>query len=393
MALRIRENLLLLLLKLLHACDRRAPAATELGTASIRRILAISSTALGDTLLSTPGLRSLRLGYPHAQIDLLLNAAYLPLFANTSDIDATLPYHGGYHRFWRLVFSLRHRQYDLAIVFHGNEPQATPLMYLSGARFRFKLPNANRYRFLLSNHAIEEGWHDLGHGIDQRLKTAALAGGAPTDRRMTLPVDARAMTAFAARRNALGIPAGTRMIGLQAGASTTSRRWSVSRFAELAARLLVADADCRIVLTGSSAERALAEHIAALLDVDLRARLWIAAGSLPLEELPALMQSLAVLVTGDTGPMHMALALDTPVVALFAPSDWQRSGPAYALERHSIIQKTLTCDPCLSKRCPYAEPLCMQAIGVDEVEAAVLARLSGAPGTIADTRPLAERTS
>jgi ADP-heptose:LPS heptosyltransferase len=379
MGMHLREKLLRCALRLIHAADRRLPDPARLGTASIKRILAISCTAIGDTLLSTPALRSLRLAYPQARISLLLNRDYVTLFANNPDIDEVIPYAGGYRRFFRLAWSLNRCRFDLALVLHGNEPQATPLAYLSGADFRFKLPNDNDFRFLLSNSEPIRRWGDLEHGIDQRLEVAALAGGAPTDRSMTLITTPAALARLQDRMAARAIPANACLIGFQAGASTVSRRWSADRFAELGKRLLVRQADAWIVLTGSASERPLAEKIAAGIN---HGRVWVAAGEPSLAELPALMQRLQVLLTGDTGPMHVAIAAGTPVVALFAVSDWRRSGPASDFEKHVVIQKWRTCDPCLSKRCPYAEPLCMANISVDEVEQAILGRLAGAAGGV-----------
>ena len=378
----LRETLLRGALRLIHAADRRRPETAQLGTRAIQRILAISCTAIGDTLLSTPALRSLRLAYPQARISLLLNRNYTTLFANNPDIDEIIPYAGGYRRFFRLAWSLNRRHFDVALVLHGNEPQATPLAYLSGADYRFKLPNDNRFRFLLSNAEPVRRWDDFGHGIEQRLAVAKLAGGAPTDRSMTLLSTPGAASRLSERIAAHGIPPGARQIGFQAGASTLSRRWSADRFVELGKRLLNRHADVWIVLTGSANERPLAEKIAAGID---HPRVWNAAGEPALAELPALMQNLQLLLTGDTGPMHMAIAVGTPVLALFAVSDWRRSGPASDFDKHVVIQKWRTCDPCLSKRCPYAEPLCMENISVDEVEQAILDRLAGAPGKITET--------
>ena len=87
--------------------------------------------------------------------------------------------------------------------------------------------------------------------------------------------------------------------------------------------------------------------------------------------MPDLLRRASLLVTGDTGPMHLAVTVDTPVVALFAVSDPARSGPGYDLDRHVVIRKWRTCDPCFSKNCPYAEPICMDNIAVDEVVTAV----------------------
>lgn len=365
MRLRLRESLLQVLLRLLHAADRRRPDAAELGTPAIARILAVSNTAIGDTLLSTPGLRSLRLAYPKARISLLVNAAYAELFAGLADVDELIPTGRGWRGFGSLVCGLRRRRFDLACIFHGNEPQATPLCYLSGARFIFKLPNASRFRYLLSNREPLRPWNDFGHGIDQRLAVAALAGGQPTDRRMSLPVGADRHRQVQAWLAACGVAADTPLIGFQPGASTLSRRWAPARFAELGRQLLADRPEARLVITGSPAEAALARRIATAIG---DARVLVAADALPLPLLPALLARCALLVTGDTGPMHLAVAVGTPVVALFAVADWRKSGPAYDLERHAIIQRERTCDPCYSKRCPYAEPLCMEQIGVDAVK-------------------------
>ena len=133
--------------------------------------------------------------------------------------------------------------------------------------------------------------------------------------------------------------------------------------------------DLRFVVTGSPAEvslcREVASGIEAVAPVIGGTRAWASAGQLPLIALPYLLRRASLLVTGDTGPMHLAVTVDTPVVALFAVSDPARSGPGYDLDKHVIIRKWRTCDPCFSKNCPYAEPICMDNIAVDEVVAAV----------------------
>jgi ADP-heptose:LPS heptosyltransferase len=368
MALHLRENLLYGALRLAHAFDRRHADPAELGTKAIQRILVVSSTALGDTLLSTPALRSLRLAYPEARIALLVNAALVGLFREHPRVDELIPHYGGWRRFFRLALQLRARRFDLVCILHGNEPQATPLAWLSGARFIFKLPNTSRFRFLLTNTEQVRNWDDYEHGIDQRLAVAKLGGGVTTDRRMELPIDdgaRRDVTALLAGR---GITPDAPVVVLQAGASTHSRRWAPSRFVELGRRLLAERPDVRIVLTGSPAELPLTDAIAVGIG---DARAWSAAGKIPLPLMPALVERAALMVSGDTGPMHLAVTVGTPVVALFAVSFAHRSGPAYDLDRHVVIQKWRTCDPCLSKNCPYAEPICMENISVDEVFAAV----------------------
>ncbi|PKO90305.1 MAG: glycosyltransferase family 9 protein [Betaproteobacteria bacterium HGW-Betaproteobacteria-10] len=373
MRLRLREPLLYRWLCIKRALDQRLRPADELGTPAIRRILAISCTALGDTLLSTPGLRALRQTYPQAHITLLVHPALQALFAGLAEVDELIPYDGKWRSFGRVARQLKN--FDLAAIFHGNEPQATPLAYLSGARYVFKLPNNNRWNFLLSNREPVLGWDDLGHGIAQRLAVARLAGATGEfSSRMIVPLPAAGVEALDQALCERGWQTAN-IVAFQPGASTMSRRWPRSRFIAAAVRLAQAHPELRFVITGSPAEAALCQEIAAGIEAAAplpgETRAWASAGQLPLVALPALLKRCRLLVTGDTGPMHLAVTVETPVVALFAVSDPARSGPGYDPERHIVIRKWRTCDPCFSKNCPYAEPICMDNISVDEVIAAV----------------------
>ncbi len=378
MRLRLIEPLLYAWLRWRRAHDQRPRPAGELGTAVIRRILAISCTALGDTLLSTPGLRALRRRYPEAHLTLLVHPALQVLFTGLDGVDELLPYDGKWRGF--IGTARRLQGYDLAAIFHGNEPQATPLAYLSGARYVFKLPNDNRWRFLLSNPQPRLTWNDLGHGIEQRLAVARLAGAqGDLSPRMQVPLSQTGIDAVARALRARGWQDAP-LIALQPGASTHSRRWPRQRFIAAAVQLAGRHPELRFVVTGSPAEAPLCQEVAAGIEQALPlaagTRAWASAGALPLPALPVLLQRARLLISGDTGPMHLAVTVDTPVVALFAVSDPARSGPAYDLERHVIIRKWRTCDPCLSKNCPYAEPICMDNITVDEVVAAATTILS-----------------
>lgn len=366
MGTRLRETLLATWVWVRHRLDRRQPDVSELGTSAIRRILAISCTAIGDTLMSTAALASLRRTYPDARIVLMVHPAYAALFADNPDTDGQISYDGRWKGFLRALCAARRETFDLVAILHGNEPQATPLAYLCGARWRFKWPNDNRFRYLLSNDQPVKRWDDFAHGIDQRLAVAESAGAVPgAPRRMVLPVSAERRQRVDARlAEVWGITVEQPLLGFQVGASTASRRWRPERYAELGRRLLVAHPDLVLVITGSPQEQGLAEAVAQGIDSP---RVIVTAGRLGLADLPALVARMLCLVTPDTGIMHMAVAVRTPVVALFAAAHWSRSGPTVDLDRHIILQKHRTCDPCLGKRCPYAAPLCMDNILTDEV--------------------------
>ncbi|MBI1921523.1 MAG: glycosyltransferase family 9 protein [Geobacter sp.] len=361
MRFRPADTLLFLSMKLLKSLDRRESELKHLDPDKVRSILVVSSTAIGDTLLSTPAIRAVRERYPQAKIIAHFNARNMELFADNPHIDGIIPYHGGYRKFFRTIREFRKHRFDLALIFHGNEPQATPMAYLSGARFIVKLPNKSEFAFLLSNRDDEYGWEDFAHGVDQRLKVAELAGCTIGDRRMVLPLHGEGEAAVDAFFTEKHILPGQTVIGFQPGASTASRMWFPGRFVELGKALVKKYPELRIVITGSPDEYTLCSSIAEGIGHAAA----VAAGKLPLRYVPNLLKRFERLVTGDTGIMHMAIAVDTPVLALFAVADPRKSGPYYDLDRHVVLKKPRTCDPCLSKKCAYQQ--CMEQISVEEV--------------------------
>ncbi|MFQ5480316.1 MAG: glycosyltransferase family 9 protein [Thermodesulfobacteriota bacterium] len=361
------SNFVYLSLRILKSLDKRRTGIEDFRPEAVQSILLVACTAIGDTLLSTPAIRAVRKRYPKARIIAFFNSKNEELFSNNPNIDGVISYYGGWKRFFSTIKALRKHSFDLALILHGNEPQATPLCYLSGARFILKIPNDNRFNFLLSNREALVRRGELGHGILTRLQTAALAG---------CPEDGVRMELFFEKRDLLGADAflastdtrakGDILVGFQPGASTVSRQWFPERFIELGKKILSTHPEYRIILTGSPSERALCENI----KTKIGQRAFVAAGSLPLREAAALIKRLNVLVTGDTGPMHIAITVGTPVVALYAAADSACSGPLYDTKRHRVIKKEKTCEPCISRRCRYQE--CMEQITVDEVFEAVV---------------------
>ncbi|MBI4825078.1 MAG: glycosyltransferase family 9 protein [Nitrospirae bacterium] len=366
MRLSLADGLLFVTMKLLKALDRRESGIEDLDTDAIKNILVVSSTAIGDTLLSTPAIKAVRARYPKAKIIAHLNIANMKLFQNNPHINGIIPYYGGYKKFFKTIRAFRKEDLDLALIFHGNEPQATPMAYLSGARFIIKLPNTSEYRFLLSNSKEITRPEAFGHGVEQRLKVAELAGCVITDKKMTLPIlnDGDTFIKKFLRDNSIN-DADT-LIGFQPGASTISRMWFAERFIELGKRLIKSHPELKIAITGSPKEYALCRKIADAIGENVV----VSSGRIPLKYLPSLVECMKLLVTGDTGIMHLAAAVETPVIALFAVSDPERSGPYYGLDKHIVIRKERTCDPCISKKCRYQK--CMENISVDEVYDAVL---------------------
>jgi len=358
------DGLLLLTMKLLKSRDRRETGLEYFRPENVRRILVVSSTAIGDTLLSTPAIRAVRERYPTAHIIAHFNVKNMELFENNPYIDGIIPYYGGYKKFVRTIRELRRRKFDLVLIFHGNEPQATPMAYLSGARFIVKFPKSTEFSFLLSNGDQQTPGASL-HVIEKRLKLAELVGCRSSAREMVLVARQEGEAFVTQFLHGHGVGAEDLLIGFQAGASKLSRRWPSPRFIELGKRLVAAGSRVRIIITGSPEEYGLCREIA----VGIGDGAVVSAGRVPLKYLPSLVKRFRALVTGDTGILHMAIAVGIPVVALFVPSAPEDTGPLYDLHRHVVIRKDAPCHPCDAYRCE--SPFCMELITVDEVFDAV----------------------
>lgn len=390
------------------------PPPLDLGTFrpdEVRSILIVSSTAIGDTLMSTPAIRSIREAYPRARIVLLARDRYRELFENNRCVDKIVSYHGGYGRFLKTLKELRREAFDLAVVLHGNSPQTVPLAYLTGARHLVTQPVEREFAYLISNRNGPSSPIGTHHAIRHRLGITKLVGGTDTSVAMELEVSAEAQrdvdawlqaAAAGSDRAAPGRdPAATGhdpaahgshsappgpdpgadghdravhctgfsahgsdplWIGFQVGASKPYKQWPVESFAELGRRLLASSPRARILMLGSPKEKALCAEVARAIGSE---RAVSVAGRFSLTRVAALIGRLRVLVTNDTGTMHIAIALRTRTVSLFCPTFSRVSGAIQDLALHRVIEKDMPCDPCIGKKC--TRPFCMEQIGVDEV--------------------------
>lgn len=189
-------------------------------------------------------------------------------------------------------------------------------------------------------------------------------------------------------RPGLGIPADRPLLLIHVGSSKSSRRWPIDRFAEVAQRTLRRDPSLEVGLTGSTGERELTSRLANALDADLRTRVHDLAGHTSLETLRSLLQHAAVLLSNDTGVVHLARAVGTPLVAVFGPENHRRWGPDPAGDAPAIVvRREVPCAPCALTDCAFS--FCLRDLPVDEVDTAVaqlLARAADA-GVEARVRP------
>jgi ADP-heptose:LPS heptosyltransferase len=257
----------------------------------------------------------------------------------------------------------RGRKYDVAINFEP-DVRSNFLLWLSGARERWGYWSGGGGALL--TEALE--YAPMTHVSDNARTLVAQAAGRTPDARSgvaagpRLVVPAEVSTRAAAR---LGPTCGV-LIGVHAAGGRESKQWHLDRFAAVA-RELAASRGATIVLTGGDGDRALVDEVkrdlAGVPVVD-------AAGGLDVPTLAGVLARLDLFVTSDTGPMHLAAAVGTPVVALFGPAQPARYGPRAAVER--IVRVDLPCSPCgrvrlPPERCRGHVPDCMDGITVAAV--------------------------
>ncbi|ACM92296.1 glycosyl transferase, family 9 [Nautilia profundicola AmH] len=322
----------------------------------IDKIVCFSNTAIGDTLFNTPVFRSLKKHFPDKKLIAVMNPNNYKLFENNPYIDDIILYSGKTKHFFKALKELKEINPKLILALHSNDPQATPLAVLSGAKYIIKLPNdKNQFTKWHSNSIVSKNHNE--HFIKTRLKFLKWLGIEETDCRMDLFLKDEWIEEVEKT-----LPKNKKLIGFQIGASTISRRWFNERWVELGKKLLSKYPDINIVLTGAPNEKELTDEVERGINDK---RVLNLAGKFSLGGAAALIDKLDLLVTPDTGPLHMAIALKTPTLGLFVAGEPQQTNACYDLEIHPFIQKPKTCTPCIDKKCKYPE--CMKQITVDEV--------------------------
>ncbi len=329
-----------------------APLATPPAT-----VLVVANTALGDTLLCTPALKVIRDNWPQARILFLVHQRYAPLFSEHEAVDVLLSDTGGWRGMFSTLRRLRRERPDVVLLLHSNGPQDVPMAVLSGASIVLKPYNHSEWAALLSARLPQR----RQHVIEDKLDTLRQLG-----------VDITCTRMQPGRRHLVGDGArdGLVHIGFQLGAADVYKCWPGERFAELARGLLQRPGR-RIHLIGSSAEIARAE---ALLADGAGSDISMDCGRYRIDELPAALRALDLLISNDTGPMHLAIALGVPTLCLFAATDPVRIGPYQDLDRHRVIFHDGLDVQKLPKK--QRSDVAMRKIPVAEVLAAAEAMLS-----------------
>jgi len=284
--------------------------------------LVISNTALGDTILSTPAIKSLKKSFPKSKIIALIHKNYIPLFDNFSYIDAIIPFYGGYKKFFQTIKEIKKYKPKTTLIFHGNGPQDIQIAIMSGSNFILKHPTQSKYKRYLSFDFKKEDKHI----IEERVDLVRKIGGKNIDLIMEIGElhDKKIYKKYTKYRN---------FIGFQVGASESYRIWPIQNYIELAKRFI--ENQEKILITGVKKEFQYTKHVSNS-STDKIINL---CGYTNIKELPYLIKQLKFIVVSDTGTMHLAIALKTPTICLFSPSNPNYTGPYQDMNIHKVIKK------------------------------------------------------
>lgn len=347
----------------------------KIDPSGVSRILVIKLRAIGDVLLSTVVLRNLRIAFPDSRIDFLTELPSRDVIEGNRDVDSVLAFDRKSGSSAGLIMDVRRRKYDLVIDLFAN-PRSALITRLSGARTRVGFPFG--WRKYCYNILVEPRGGKV-HNTEFNLDALRGLGIPIIEARPRFPLD-DASEAFARAFFEGSNLTGERVIALNAGGGWYTKRWRAAQFAALGDRL-ASQFEARIVVIWGPGERTAAEELRSMMHAP---SLLIPPANL--KELGAILRKCTMLVTNDSGPMHIAAAVGTPVVAIFGPTNPQLQGPVGA--EHEIVQhKELLCLGCNYTECPIGNP-CMEELSVDDVFTAAV-RLSE---RIPNLSPVHERT-
>jgi heptosyltransferase-2 len=334
-----------------------------------RRIFVRAPNWVGDLVMATAAFGRMRRAYPTAEIVAGMRPYLRSLLAGTAFFDeiVDVPKARGPRDLWRQAAALRKRRFDLAVVLPNSiETGVIPLLagipYRVGYRQgRPGLMNlglrAPRGRPWWRRHGARRVPKPMPEYYDELLDELGIP---PAPRRVSLVVTEAERAAAAEWLGARGVAPGEPLVALNPGASFgASKLWEPDRFAAVARHFQERRGLRALLLAGPAeveAVRAMAAASGALAAID---------PVLPVGMLKPLLERAAVLITTDSGPRHIGVALGVPVVCLMGPND--RRYTDYQLERQRVIRKDLECSPCQRKVCPLGHRRCMTDIGVAEV--------------------------
>jgi len=344
-------------------------------------ILIVLIAGIGDMVLGSASIRAVRNGYPNAEIHLLTSTEASTLAMNYEYVDYVHPFPIRELRrdkkylfdIFRLIRGLGKIRFDLVLnlymvaSLYGAVKMGLLFLCLSADA---KIGHDDHgFGLFLTEKAPGDTFKNR-HFADAMMDLARLAGGIPDDRGIEVFWDRQVEEKWASLFSNDKAPEQDLKIAINPGGDRENRRWRPEYYAEVADRIMERF-PARLFLLGGPGEEAIAREI----EGKMRHGALNLSGQLSLNDLTYLISRFDLLITNDSGPMHIAAATKTPLVALFGPEDPKLFGPYTEPELYRVIQKDVPCRPCGEKKC--LRPSCLDLITPEEVLEACVELLEG----------------
>src|SRR5262245_20546008 len=325
---------------------------------NIERILVRGPNWVGDAVLAIPAIKALREHFQGVELTLLVRPWVAGLFTSAPFVDKVWSEAKptGVGDWARITRNIREHRFDMALLL-PNSFESALMMFLGGVPQRVGYATDGRRWMLTTAVTPPAGFRHQVHYYLDLVRTLSAAPERPS-----IEIHAAPEERDAARNllNAAGVEKKASFMVLNAGAAYGSaKRWREDRFAEVA-DLLATEFGLSVVLIGSEAERTIAENIRSRM----KTKSAVLNGRTSLETLIGVLAESSLMITNDSGPMHIAAALGTPTVAIFGSTDERATGPLGLRTR--IVRRPVECSPCLLRECPI-DHRCMNGVSVEDV--------------------------
>ncbi len=350
--------------------------ATRSDWSRAENVLCVRLDALGDVLMTTPALRAIKESRPGARVTLLTSPSGAAAARLVPEIDDVMVYEAPWMKATAprtnsapdlaMVEELKRRRFDAAIIFTVYSQNPLPsamLCYLADIPLRLAHCRENPYQLLTDWVKEGEPENYLRHEVRRQLDLVERVGYKTGDERMSLHVPEPARARVSQRLADLGVDVRQPWVVIHPGATAPSRRYSQEGFARVTRRLALEEG-YQIIFTGGADERQVVE------DIQTRAGVhsWSLVDGLDLGEFAALLSLAPLLLSNNTGPVHIAAAVGTPVVDLYALTNPQHT-PWRVPNR--VLFHDVPCKYCYKSVCPQGHHNCLRLVTSDQILDAV----------------------
>lgn len=340
-----------------------------------KNILCVRLDTLGDVLMTTPAIRAVKESGQGRRVTLLTSPAGAPVASLVPEIDSVMVYDAPWMKAaapridsapeYEMIERLRGEQFDAAVIFTVYSQNPLPsafLLYMAGIPLRLAHCHENPYQLLTDWVPDPEPQKAIRHEVRRQLDLVASVGCTTDNEHLSMSVPPEAQERVLTILEELELDPSGRWVLVHPGATAPSRRYPPEMFAA-AATQIAAGLDCDVIFTGSPGEHDLVEHIRGSMDAPSISLV----GQLDLGELAALISLAPVLVANNTGPVHVAAAVGTPVVDLYALTNPQHTPWAVPSR---VLNHDVPCKYCYKSICPEGHHNCLRLVPPEAVVSA-----------------------